>query len=288
VIVDFHCHAGIGERMTGPWDTRADLSDYLARADRVGIRRTVVFSPFSDNYRRANRRTAAIVARYPHRLVGFACVHPARDRGRVRAMLAEATGVLGLRGVKIHGHDAPPTREVADSARALRLPVLFDPVGHPAAIELLATEYPQVAWVVPHLGSFSDDWSAQRTVIDLLVRHPNVYADTSGVRRFDLLEEAIERAGANKVLFGTDGPWLHPAVELQKVYELVLPPPSERLVLADNALRLLRNATPRAWRSRSKVSPPPVVGAGVTNGLWEQPPGLVMPASELDGDSNRR
>jgi predicted TIM-barrel fold metal-dependent hydrolase len=249
VIVDFHCHAGIGERMTGPWDTRADLTDYLTRAGRVGICRTVVFSPFSDDYRRANRRTASIVATHPHRLVGFACVHPGRDRGRIRALLAEATGVLGLRGVKIHGHDAPPTREVADAARASRLPILFDPVGHPAALELLATEYPKVAWIVPHLGSFSDDWAAQRTVIDLLVRHPNVYADTSGVRRFDLLEEAIDRAGALKLLFGTDGPWLHPAVELHKVLELGLPPPSEWLVLAGNALRLLGEARPVRNRS---------------------------------------
>lgn len=54
-------------------------------------------------------------------------------------------------------------------------------------------------------------------VIDLLVRFPNVYADSSGVRRFDYLQQAIERGGAHKVLFGSDGPWLHPALELYKI-----------------------------------------------------------------------
>jgi predicted TIM-barrel fold metal-dependent hydrolase len=46
-------------------------------------------------------------------------------------------------------------------------------------------------------------------LIDHLARHSNIYTDTSGVRRFDLLEQTVTRAGARKVLFGTDGPWLH-------------------------------------------------------------------------------
>ena len=63
---------------------------------------------------------------------------------------------------------------------------------------------------------------AQRAFLDLLARHPNVHTDTSGVRRFDLLVEAVRRAGPHKVLFGTDGPWLHPGVELAKVHALGL------------------------------------------------------------------
>ena len=70
------------------------------------------------------------------------------------------------------------------------------------------------------------------------MRHPNIYTDTSGVRRFDLLEQAVRRAGARKVLFGSDGPWLHPAVELAKVRALELPPDDEALVLGGNFLRL--------------------------------------------------
>jgi predicted TIM-barrel fold metal-dependent hydrolase len=106
-------------------------------------------------------------------------------------------------------------------------------------VELLATEYPDVAFIIPHLGSFADDWRAQLALIDHLVRHPNVYADTSGVRRFDLLQQAVKRAGARKILFGSDGPWLHPGVELAKVRALRLPAAEERLVLGGNMLRLL-------------------------------------------------
>lgn len=46
-------------------------------------------------------------------------------------------------------------------------------------------------------------------------------------------------AGAEKILFGSDGPWLHPGVELAKVHALGLPPADEALILGGNLLRLI-------------------------------------------------
>ena len=115
-------------------------------------------------------------------------------------------------------------------------------MGETSVVELLAQEYPDVDFIIPHLGSFADDWRAQLALIDHLVRHPNVYTDTSGVRRFDLLEQAVQRAGARKVLFGSDGPWLHPAVELAKIRALELSPDDEALVVGGNFLRLIARA----------------------------------------------
>ena len=51
--------------------------------------------------------------------------------------------------------------------------------------------------------------------------------------------QAVKRAGARKILFGSDGPWLHPGVELQKIKLLGLPPGKEALILGGNILRLL-------------------------------------------------
>jgi predicted TIM-barrel fold metal-dependent hydrolase len=120
--------------------------------------------------------------------------------------------------------------------------VLYDLMGEVSTVELLATEYPDVSFIIPHLSSFADDWRSQMALTDQLERHPNVYADTSGVRRFDVLEQAVKRAGAKKFLFGTDGPWLHPAVELSKIRALELPEAEERLVLGENLLRLISHA----------------------------------------------
>jgi uncharacterized protein len=239
VIIDCHCHAGQGDGFTGPWDTDAPLHAYLQRAARVGISRTVLLPAFHSDYAVANRALARIVARAPQRLIGFAMVHAARDRGRVLPMLRAATLRDGLVGIKVHRHDAPITREVLDAARALRVPVLYDVTGEVSVVELLAEQYPDVTFIIPHLGSFADDWRAQLALIDHLERHPNVHADTSGVRRFDLLAQAVRRAGAHKILFGSDGPWLHPALELAKIRLLHLAPADEALVLGGNLMRLL-------------------------------------------------
>lgn len=238
-VIDCHCHAGSGDGLTGPWDTAAPLGEYLQRADAAGIRRTVLFPVLDGDYARANARVARIVRAEPRRFFGFAFVHATRDRGRVFPMVRTAVEQYGFRGIKVHRHDARISREICDTARALRVPVLYDVMGEVPVVRLLATEYPDVDFIIPHLGSFADDWAAQVALIDHLVRFPNVYTDTSGVRRFDLLLEAVQRAGPRKVLFGSDGPWLHPAVELAKVHALELPVADARLVLGGNILRLM-------------------------------------------------
>jgi predicted TIM-barrel fold metal-dependent hydrolase len=214
VIIDGHCHAGPGgQRLSGPWDVSAALDRYLRRADRAGIGRTVLLPVFHTDYREANRVVGRMAARRPDRFWFFCMVHPVRDTGRVGSMVREAVETAGARGIKVHRHDAPISREICEVAAEWRLPILYDVMG--------------AASMVDHLA-----------LIDLLVRHPNVYADTSGVRRFDYLVEAVARAGAAKLIFGTDGPWLHPGLELAKIRLLGLPPEAEARVTGGTIARL--------------------------------------------------
>jgi predicted TIM-barrel fold metal-dependent hydrolase len=240
MIVDFHCHAGRGDQLTAPWNTTAPLGNYLRRARRAGIARTVVFPAFHTNYAVANRELQRIVDRGGRRLIGFAMVNPKTDAGRIRDMVREAVTGFGFRGLKIHGHEAMPTREVCEAAREFGVPIIVDVAGKAHVIDMFAPEYRDVTFVIAHLGSFADDWRAHARVVEQLARYPNVYADTSGVRRFDYLVDAVKRAGARKLIFGSDGPWLHPAIELQKIRLLGLSRTAEARVLGGNALRLLR------------------------------------------------
>lgn len=241
MIIDCHCHAGKGDRLTGPWDTDAPIETYLRRAKAAGIDKTVIFSPFHSNYQQANVNTAKIIQQYPERFIGFAFVHARYDRGNIHQIVMESVIRWGFRGIKVHRMDAPATREVCEVARQFRLPLLYDPVGETDLIDLLAPQYPDVNFIIPHLGSFADDWRTHLRVIDQISRYPNVYADTSGVRRFDYLVQAVQRGGAHKILFGSDGPWLHPGMELHKIRLLNLPPKQEALILGQNLLRLLKS-----------------------------------------------
>lgn len=242
MIIDCHCHAGKGDKMTAPWNTDAPIETYLRRARAAGINKTVVLAPLHGNYRQANQQVARIVARYPQRLIGFAFVHAKRDAGRIFKMVKHAVTHWRFRGIKVHGFEAMPTREICETARAFRLPVLVDIVSRPEVVDMFASEYPDVNFILAHLGSFTDDWKAHQQVTYQLARYPNVYADTSGVRQFDYVVQAIRRGGPRKLLFGSDGPWLHPGLELHKIRLLGLPPDQEALILGGNAIRLLRAA----------------------------------------------
>ena len=284
MIIDCHCHAGKGDRMTAPWNTDAPIEPYLRRARKAGIDKTVVFAPFHTNYDEANRQVARIIRRYPGRLIGFAFVHATRDAGRIFRMVERARR-WGFRGIKSHGFEAMPTRELCEAARAFRMPLLADVAGRAEVVDLLASQFPDVNFIIPHLGSFADDWRAHQRVIDQLVRYPNVYTDTSGIRRFDYIVEAIKRAGARKVLFGSDGPWLHPGLELHKVRLLGLPADQEALILGGNIIRLLRGvrteADPQEIRRAAKARQSSAeVGPRVMDAGNSLPPG-TQPEYEL-------
>lgn len=242
LIVDCHCHAGTGDGFRGPWDTEAKIEPHLRRARAAGIDRTIVFPVFNSDYAAANARLAEIVRAYPQELIGFAAIDPARDAGRAEPMIGRAVEQYGFRGLKIHGLDSFPNRVVCDVARRYRLPILVDVVRKAAAVEMLAGQFPDLDFIIPHLGGFSDDWTAHLQVIDQLCRFPNVYADTSGVRYWEVLVQAIRRAGPGKLLFGSDGPLLHPALELHKIELLGLPAPQQALITGGNILRLLAKA----------------------------------------------
>ncbi|MGZ4895566.1 MAG: amidohydrolase family protein [Candidatus Angelobacter sp.] len=279
MIIDCHCHAGKGDIMTAPWNTDAPLEPYLRRARAAGINKTIVFAAFHSDYAVANVQVSRIVARYPGRLIGFAFIHAARDTGRIFQMVQRAVTQWKFRGIKVHGHDSMPTREVCEAAKAFRLPLLVDVAGKAEVVDMLAPQYPEVNFIIPHLGSFADDWQAQQRVVDQLVRYPNVYADTAGVRRFDYIVQAVKRAGPQKVLFGSDGPWLHPGVELHKIRLLGLPPEKEVLILGGNALRLIRTArvaTTAAHRVPAPTetnSPAPIRQKVSINGYSHAPQG---------------
>ncbi|HYF15045.1 MAG TPA: amidohydrolase family protein [Phycisphaerales bacterium] len=239
-VIDAHCHAGPGAGFSGPWDTDAPLDDYTRRARACGIAHTVIWSAFHDDYAAANERVAKITLADQTRYSGVAFVHAERDRGRIAEMVRGVVLRYGFRGIKCHRHDARITREVCEAARKLRLPIVYDPMGEIEAVELAASQYPDVSFIIPHLGSFADDWKAQRAFLDVFERRANVFTDTSGVRRFDLIVEAVQRGGPAKILFGSDGPWLHPAVELAKITALCLPAWAFRLMTYENARRLFR------------------------------------------------
>ena len=170
MIIDCHCHAGEGDGFTGPWDTAAPLGPPPRARARGRHRTTVLFSAFHSDYARqpgggAHRRVPARTA-----CIGFAFVHAARDRGRIRALVRDAVERYGFCGIKVHRYDARHharglrgRRARFASAGALRR----DGRGRRPS-SCWRRSIPMSPFIIPHLGSFADDWRAQVALIDHL------------------------------------------------------------------------------------------------------------------------
>ncbi|MCX7011584.1 MAG: amidohydrolase family protein [Candidatus Sumerlaeota bacterium] len=239
MIIDCHVHAGRADGLTQSWNTWQDIGVSLRRMDSAGIDKAVVL-PIgvvnTANYAQQNRDIADMVRAHPGRLVGFAKVSQAHDKGRVSPMLREAFGELGLRGLKLHQH---PTREIMDTLKEWGKPLLVDVVGKAYALRYVAESYPETPIIVAHMGKFRSDAEAHLATLWLAKRYANVYFDTSSVMLHEWLERAVEEGLWTKMIFGSDGPGCHCAVELARIRALELKPEQAEWVLGRTLSRLI-------------------------------------------------
>jgi uncharacterized protein len=154
----------------------------------------------------------------------------------------------------------PVFNRLYDYAESARLPVLFHTgdtafstgdliLSHPLTLDRLSNKREELTIVLCHFGSpWFDD------VAELIYKHPNVYADISGlITRSDAyadkflgwlakkISEAIYYAGgAEKVIFGTDYPVTTHAEALGLVSRLEVEEADKEKILWSNAERVFR------------------------------------------------
>ena len=91
--------------------------------------------------------------------------------------------------------------------------MLVDVFGRAHVVDLLAPQYPDVDFIVPHFGSYADDWRVMRRVIDQIARYPNVYSTFSHLNvkdaakgkstPRDFFQTVVDRFGANRLMWAS-------------------------------------------------------------------------------------
>ncbi len=71
----------------------------------------------------------------------------------------------------------------------------------PARVGIMAQKYPGLRFLLVHMGLYTDNEES----IGLVLRHPNIYGDTTWVRPEKTME-LIMLGGIDKIMFGTDAP----------------------------------------------------------------------------------
>jgi predicted TIM-barrel fold metal-dependent hydrolase len=125
------------------------------------------------------------------------------------------------------------------------LPVLIH-CGHPIftlpwSIEELAVNFPRVPVIIGHMGHGNVVYI--NASIDIAARNDNVYLETSGMPMHTKIKEAVDRVGPDRVLYGSDAPFHHPAVEILRVQVSGLEPDLLDRVLRRNARALFLGET---------------------------------------------
>lgn len=254
--IDVHGHYGVFVRDDGDPIADAFMSasadEVAQRARACGVEWTLV-SPLAGMMPRG-RGDAVAGNEAAHRevpavpgLLQYVIINPLQPQtfDQARAMLRARWCV----GIKIHPeeHDYRITdhgERLFEFFEEVKAPVMTHsgcPHSLPADFVPLANRHPGVRVLLAHLGNGAGD----RGRVDLQVRavqaaiHGNLWADTSSARSSlpGLIEWAVQEIGAERLLFGTDTPLCHPAVQRARIEAAGISAAAKRLILRENALR---------------------------------------------------
>ena len=194
-----------------------------------------------------NEFIAATVNKYPENFVGFGTLHPDSENSEKEI---EQLITLGLRGVKIHNDfirvavDDKRMDKIYRLCAEARLPLLLHTgdsrydFTNPDRMEKVLTANPDLTVIGAHFGG----WSVWKEASERLSKFDNLLVDCSSSTAYispELARELVRIYGAHRVMFGSDFPFNHPAEELERTLALGLTDAEYRLVLGENAKKLL-------------------------------------------------
>ncbi len=229
-IIDGHAHVGY----TGGWANVGITEDELiAQMDAYNIEKTALCNEDNDI-------TLGIMERHPGRIIGCVYVNP-MNPATVEAM--EEYFAKGFTAVKLnplrHAYcaDSAALDPVLDLAAKHNVPVCIHsghpPYSLPWQIGLLAERHPDVKIMMIHMGHGHGVYID--AALKMARRYPNIYLEMSGMPMPSKIREAYETVGPDRIMFGTDAPFHHPTVEMQKVFTSGLDEDAQAKVFYDNA-----------------------------------------------------
>lgn len=244
LVIDSHCHMGRWFNFNIPM---GDADGMVKRMDRLGIRACVAahHASVGPDFRYGNDEVLKAMAEFPDRIYGYATVNP----NYPDELTAELDRCIraGMKGIKIHPDvhqhpiDGEKYRPVWEYAEQHGTPVLshtstsgnYNPVK---SFEALAERYPNAVVILGHSG-FGSEGADQS--IEAASKFPNIYLEITGsVIVYGTLERMVREAGADRVLFGTDLPFIDPRPQLGRVAFAKISDEEKRMILGLNSSRI--------------------------------------------------
>ncbi|AEH24224.1 metal-dependent hydrolase [Pyrococcus yayanosii CH1] len=231
--IDAHAHI---QELGDPFNVGITERDMLRLMEEYSIELAVI----SDV---DNEKIMRIVRGNPDRFIGIYWANP-----RAESPKEAEDNIInsGFRGIKLHPllHMFRPSsvrvRKIVEIAGKLGIPVFIHtghaPTSLPSQVARLVKDFPDVKFVFVHMGHGNAYYIQE--AIDIGKELDNVYLETSGMPMSSKIAEAYLEV-PDRVMFGTDVPCHHPAVEIVKVLSSGLNEKALRKVFYENAKELL-------------------------------------------------
>ena len=250
LVVDAHAHLGAYSegRMYIP---TPDEDTMVRLMDRMGVDVACISSlEAMSDFRTGNERTARAVRKYPDRLVGLAVVNPHYPE-EVGPELERCFEELGMKGIKIHptcndypvdGKGYEEVWRFASERGAFVLSHTWQGSSTcgPKMLASVAEKYPDLPIILGHSGGNPKGYEE---AIEVAKDHPNLYLDLCGsLITGAWVERIVEAVGADRVLYGTDFPFIDPFYEFGKVCFAGIDEEEKKKILGLNMAEILRRA----------------------------------------------
>jgi predicted TIM-barrel fold metal-dependent hydrolase len=175
------------------------------------------------------------------RLVGMACVDPCDPEALEKLEQYLEQGFRGLMvSPLVHKFSFPEDR-MADLARLCGergVPVVshngWRPGANTADYVLLARKFPRTNFILEHMGALPTDGEAANAAAEL-----DNYIQETSLSSYLHIVETVKKTGASKVIFGSEFPLSHPALEMKKVFLLPITDGQREQILGGNIRELL-------------------------------------------------
>jgi uncharacterized protein len=243
-----------------PKPVLAGASETIAMMDAQGVDKSVIFGfPWRnpDTFKRNNDYILEAVARYPDRLIGFCCLDPTHRDAPAEVERCLRAGLSGVGELAFYasGIDAGCLESldpIMALAKSYNRPVMLhtnEPVGHCypgkspntlAQISTLVRRFSQNRIILAHWGGGIFFYALLKK--QMRAELANVWFDTAAspyLYRPDIYRLALEIAGTDKILLGSDFPLLEPQRYFKEMDQAGLTAEQRRAVCGDNAAGLL-------------------------------------------------
>lgn len=162
---------------------------------------------------------------------------------------AERAFDLGLAGLFLHPFEeqfAANDERVHPLMALLEkrdLPLLiaggFPRFSHPSQIGDLARQFPKVTIIATHGGQLNISGLLLSDAGRMLRANPNILMETSGIYREDFIEDTVKELGAERVVFGSNAPYMDLGFETLRVRMAHLSESEKEKIGKDNLSRIL-------------------------------------------------